>query len=494
MTEGTIAKWLKQPGDQVQKGDVLLEIETDKATMELEAYESGVVEKVLVPEGQTVPIGQPIMLIGSGEGRGARGEESGDGRQGTGGAGAQAEVPAAAGEGDAQASDEEAAAPTAPEAPGGAAPPTPQPPGSPPQAGERESKPAEPQRSYGYGFPSDETALAPGGGTSSAAPSQAAPQQAVPTPETNGEVRASPMARAVARELGVNLASIQGSGPGGRVIRADVERAAKGTGDRGQGTGAAPPEQAAPSVAPAAAPAPAAAQVGPDQEVEEVPLSNIRRITGRRMVESLQSAPHFFLTALIDVTDLLALRVRINEQLAEGERRVSVNDLIVKASALTLRAVPEVNVSFGGDKILKKKRIHVGIAVPTERGLTVPVIKDADQKSVGQIARESHALIEKARAGKLQPADYSGGTFSVSNLGMFGIEHFTAVINTPEAAILAVGAALKEPTVVNGEVAIRDRLRVTLSVDHRALDGADGARFLQELKKLLEAPLRLLVQ
>jgi pyruvate dehydrogenase E2 component (dihydrolipoamide acetyltransferase) len=296
------------------------------------------------------------------------------------------------------------------------------------------------------------------------------------------------MARAVARELGVNLASVQGSGPGGRVIRADVERAAQGTG--GAAAATMPSPQPSPSgrggeTAPVGQ-APAAAQAGPDQEVEEIPLSNIRRITGRRMVESLQSAPHFFLTALIDVTDLLALRVQINEQLAEGERRVSVNDLIVKASALTLRAIPEVNVSFAGDKILKKKRIHVGIAVPTERGLTVPVIRDTDQKSVGQIARESHALIEKARAGKLQPADFSGGTFSVSNLGMFGIEHFTAVINTPEAAILAVGAALKEPTVHNGEVAIRDRMRVTLSVDHRALDGADGARFLQELKLLVQ--------
>ena len=467
MTEGTIAKWLKHPGDQVQKGEILLEIETDKATMELEAYESGVVEKVLVDEGQTVPIGQPIMLIGDGSG------------QETGGGGDTATV-----------------APSAPEAPGEApsagASPTPQP--SPPQAGEGESKPAEPQRSYGYGFPADETALAPGGGATGAGPAQTEPQQAAPAPAANGEVRASPMARAVARELGVNLAAVQGSGPAGRVIRADVERAAQGTG----GAAATPSPQPSPSgrgsETTPAAPAPVAAQAGPDQEIEEIPLSNIRRITGRRMVESLQSAPHFFLTALIDVTDLLALRVQINDQLAEDERRVSVNDLIVKACALTLRAIPEVNVSFAGDKILKKKRIHVGIAVPTERGLTVPVIKDTDQKSVGQIARESQALIEKARAGRLQPADFSGGTFSVSNLGMFGIEHFTAVINTPEAAILAVGAALKEPTVVNGEVAIRDRMRVTLSVDHRALDGADGARFLQELKKLLEAPLRLLVQ
>ena len=307
------------------------------------------------------------------------------------------------------------------------------------------------------------------------------------------------MARAVARELGVNLASIQGSGPAGRVIRADVEKAAQGqeSGVRSQESGAAatapPTPQPPPPQAGEGEQAPAA-QAGPDQEVEEIPLSNIRRITGRRMVESLQSAPHFFLTALIDVTDLLALRVQINEQLGEGERRVSVNDLIVKACALTLRATPEVNVSFAEDKILKKKRIHVGIAVPTERGLTVPVIKDTDQKSVGQIARESHALIEKARDGKLQPADFSGGTFTVSNLGMFGIEHFTAVINTPEAAILAVGAAMKEPTVLNGEVVIRDRMRVTLSVDHRALDGADGARFLQKLKEILEKPLRMLAQ
>jgi pyruvate dehydrogenase E2 component (dihydrolipoamide acetyltransferase) len=482
MTEGTIAKWLKQPGDQVQKGDILLEIETDKATMELEAYEAGVVEKVLVDEGQTVPIGQPIMLIGDGSGA----------AQESGGGGAQTEAPAATGEGDAGASGEATAAATAPEAPGGDVPSEPS-----AESPKQEQAPSEPQRSFGYGFPAGETALAPGGsnaapaGGGNAAPVEASP--AAPTSETNGEVKASPMARAVARELGVNLASIQGSGPGGRVIRADVEKAAQESGG-----GAASAPQAAPaaqpSAAPAAAAAPAPVQGGPDQEIEEIPLSNIRRITGRRMVESLQSAPHFFLTALIDVTDLLALRAQVNGQLGEGDPRISVNDLIVKASALTLRAVPEANSSFAGDKILRKKRIHVGIAVPTERGLTVPVIRDTDQKSVGQIARESQALIEKARAGKLAPADFSGGTFSVSNLGMFGIEHFTAVINTPEAAILAVGAALKEPTVVNGNVLIRDRMRVTLSVDHRALDGADGARFLQKLKEVLEAPLRLLAQ
>lgn len=478
MTEGTIAKWLKQPGDEVKKGDILLEIETDKATMELEAYEGGVVEKVLVNEGQTVPIGQPIMLIGDGSGASAGGQESAPSAQDS-GDGAKAAASASGGEG--------GQAPAAPEAPGGDTQPAVA------EAQRQGQAPAEPQRSYGYGaYPGGDTADAPGG--AAAAPAQAAPAQTAPQPQANGEVRASPMARAVARELGVNLATVQGSGPGGRVIRADVEQAAKaGPAQQPAAAPAGQPAPAQPSAAPAAA-APAPAQVGADQEVEEIPLNNIRRITGQRMVESLQSAPHFFLTALIDVTDLLALRQQINGQLGEGERRISVNDLVVKASALTLRAVPEANSSFAGDKILRKKRIHVGIAVPTERGLTVPVIKDTDQKSVGQIARESHALIEKARAGRLTPADFSGGTFSVSNLGMFGIEHFTAVINPPEAAILAVGAALKEPTVVNGEVVIRDRMRVTLSVDHRALDGADGARFLQELKKLLESPMRLLVQ
>jgi len=474
MTEGTIAKWLKQPGDQVNKGDILLEIETDKATMELEAYESGTVEKVLVQEGQTVPIGQPIMLIGDGSAKesGAPPTPSPSPASGR-GEPAEATAPAAPGESAAKAEPEAAPATDEKRAPT-----------------EQEKAPAETQRSYGYGFPAGDSASAPGGG---AAAASTAPAQAAST-EATGDVKASPMARAVARELGVDLAAVQGSGPGGRVIRADVEQAAKaGTGQESgarnqesEGAAAAAPQ------AQAAASAPAASQASPDQEVEEVPLSNIRKITGKRMVESLQSAPHFFLTALIDVTDLLALRVQINAQLAEGERRISVNDLIVKACALTLRVIPEVNVSFAGDKILKKKRIHVGIAVPTERGLTVPVIRDTDQKSVGQIARESQALIEKARAGKLAPADFSGGTFSVSNLGMFGIEHFTAVINSPEAAILAVGAAIKEPTVVNGEIAIRDRMRVTLSVDHRALDGADGARYLQSLTKLLEAPLRLL--
>jgi pyruvate dehydrogenase E2 component (dihydrolipoamide acetyltransferase) len=479
MTEGTIAKWLKRPGDQVQKGEILLEIETDKATMELEAYEAGVVEKVLVEEGETVPIGQPIMLIGDGSGssvdRGASSEPV-----------APADTPAA--------SDTAAVAPgevPAAEAASEQAP---------------AARPTEPQRSYGYGaFPGGETAEAPGGGAASPVsapergPGGEVKSAPAPAPAANGEVRASPMARAIAREKGIDLASVQGSGPAGRVIRSDVERVAEGGAPAAQPAAAAQPSpSSSPQPAPSGRGGEAAApsgQAGPDQEIEEVPLNNIRRVTGRRMVESLQSAPHFYLTAVYDVTGLVALRKQINAELesAGDETRVSVNDLIVKACAMTLRDAPDVNVSFGGDKILRKKRIHIGIAVALDNGLIVPVLRDPDQKSVGQIARESKALIDKARAGKLTPAEYSGGTFTISNLGMFGIEHFTAVINSPEAAILAVGAVTKEPVVMDGEVEIRDRLRTTLSVDHRVLDGANGARYLQKLRNYLEHPMRMLV-
>jgi pyruvate dehydrogenase E2 component (dihydrolipoamide acetyltransferase) len=519
MTEGTISRWLKHPGDTVRKGEILLEIETDKATMELESYESGVVEKVLVEEGQTVPIGQPIMLIGSGAGEetgesaptpspspaSARGEQaeaaaaeapgrpapgSGDGAAGQDTTGAR---PAEVGEGDTQAST------AAPQASDQTAQP---------RDGGAQAPPAEPQRSYGYGFPDHETAPAPGGDSPRAAPERGdGGVRSAPAGEADGEVRASPMARRIARERGLDLASIQGSGPAGRVIRADVERAAEDRGaprapqppppPAGEGPATTRAAAAAPPGAPPAPPAaPAPVQGGPDQEIEEVPLNNIRRVTGRRMVESLQSAPHFYLTAVYDVTQLVALRKQINAELeaAGDDTRVSVNDLIVKACALTLRAVPDVNVSFGGDKVLRKRRIHIGIAVAMENGLIVPVIRDPDQKSVGQIARDSKALIEKARAGKLTPADYSGGTFTISNLGMFGIEHFTAVINPPEAAILAVGMVTSEPVVLDGQVEVRDRMRVTLSVDHRVLDGANGARYLQKLKGFLESPMRMLVE
>ena len=392
MEEGTIAAWLKKPGEQVNKGDVIAQIETDKATMDLTSFESGTLQEILAPEGSTVPIGKPVARIGSG---------------------AAVAAP--------KAEPEAAAPPVAEKAP------TPQP-------VKQESRPVQVE-------------------------------------DMNGKVRASPMARHIAAEHGLEISEIHGSGPQGRVIRADVEAALS----------AKPAEAEQAAVAPSA-----------DGE-ERAPLSQMRRTIARRMAESTRTIPHFFLTSVVDATELMALRKQVNDQLAESGVKLTVNDLIVKGAALAIRQVPEVNVSFAEDSLIRHSHVHVGIAVATERGLIVPVVRDADMKSVSQIAREARELSDRANSGKLQPADYTGGTFTVSNLGMFGIEHFTAVINPPEAAILAVGAIMREPAEFQGEVALRERMRLTLSVDHRALDGAVGARYLQALKKLLEKPMLLLV-
>jgi pyruvate dehydrogenase E2 component (dihydrolipoamide acetyltransferase) len=272
-------------------------------------------------------------------------------------------------------------------------------------------------------------------------------------------ILATPLARAVAAELGVDLATVAGSGRGGRVRRADVEAAASTPAD----------------VA----------------DVEEVSLSGMRRVVARRLVESMRSAPHFYLTTVVDAEALLAFRAELNQQLG-GEPKVSLNDLVVKACAVLLRANPELNVSFAGDKLLFHKRVNVGIAVAVEGGLVVPVVRDADHKTLTQVAGEARGLIGRARQATLAAEDLGGGTFTVSNLGMFGVEQFTAVINPPEAAILAVGAALPEPVATHdGGVQVHRRLRMTLSIDHRALDGATGASFLQQLKEALEHPLQI---
>jgi pyruvate dehydrogenase E2 component (dihydrolipoyllysine-residue acetyltransferase) len=388
MEEGTIAAWLKKPGEQVNKGDVIAQVETDKATMDLTTFEAGTLQEILAPEGSTVAIGKPVARIGSG--------------------------PAAA---------------TAPA-------PAPEPAPTPAPARE-EPKPVSAKE---------------------------------PVAE-NGKVRASPMARHLAAEHGLNLSEISGSGPQGRVIRADVEAALS---------------------APAATPAAPTPAPTPDGE-ERVPLSQMRRTIARRMAESTRTVPHFYLTTTVDATDLAALRKQINEQTAEAGIKITVNDMIVRAAALAIRKIPEVNVSFAEDSLIRHSHVHVGIAVATDRGLIVPVVRDVDQKSLGQIARETRDLAERANAGKLQPPEYSGGTFTVSNLGMFGIDQFNAVINPPESAILAVGAIVREPAEHQGEIVLRDRMRLTLSVDHRALDGAIGARYLQALKSLLEKPMLLLV-
>jgi len=302
-----------------------------------------------------------------------------------------------------------------------------------------------------------------------AGPVQAAPAGAGPKPVV-------PAARRRAAELGVDLAAVAGTGRDGLVGVGDVEAAAA----------------AAKAPAPAAAPA-AVAPAVTDAEVEEVPLSSMRRVVARRLVESMQSTPHFYLTSTVDAEELLGFRAELNRQLqARGEDlKVSVNDLVVKACAVLLRANPDLNVSFGGDKLLVHRRVHVGIAVAVDGGLVVPVVRDADQKSLTQVAREAGELIGRARAGKLSATEVSGGTFTVSNLGMFGIDQFTAVINPPEAAILAVGAALPEPVATDDGVVVHRRMRLTLSIDHRALDGATGAGFLQQLKTTLEHPLQI---
>ncbi|WP_010306981.1 dihydrolipoamide acetyltransferase family protein, partial [Saccharopolyspora spinosa] len=307
-----------------------------------------------------------------------------------------------------------------------------------------------------------------------AAPAPAPAAAAAPA-EPGAKPKASPLAKAVAKEKGVDLSTVQGTGPGGRIIRADIEAAAPA---------AAAPAAAAPAAAPVAV---------SSEDVEEIPLSNIRKLTAKRLTESKQQAPHFYLTSAIDVTDLMAFRATLNERLqAAGGPKVSVNDLIVKAVATALRANPAVNVSFAGDKMLQHKRINLGVAVAIDNGLVVPVIKDADRKSVSEIAAESRELAGRAREGKLKLDEMSGGTFSISNLGMFGIEQFSAVINPPEAAILAVGAARDEVQVRDGEFVARKILRATLSADHRAVDGAVGAAFLQLLTGLLEDPIRII--
>jgi pyruvate dehydrogenase E2 component (dihydrolipoamide acetyltransferase) len=326
--------------------------------------------------------------------------------------------------------------------------------------------------------PAEEAAARPDGGETAAPPPAGEAPATEKAPAPSGEAPAGPVpvvpaARRRAAELGVDLAAVTGSGPDGLVRVADVEAVAA-------------PE------APAAREEPAAPAAAGD--VEEVPLTPMRRVVARRLTESMQSAPHFYLTVRVDVTRLLGLRAELNRQLAAGGQdvKVSVNDLIVKACAGLLAGNRELNVSFGGDKLVVHRRVHIGLAVAVDGGLLVPVVRDADRKRITELAREAGELAGRARAGKLGGDDMGGGTFTVSNLGMLGIEQFTAVINPPEAAILAVGAAGPEPLVTaDGQIEVRQVLRMTLSIDHRAVDGATGARFLSQLKDVLEQPLRI---
>ncbi len=457
MEEGQVVKWLKEEGDAVTQGDVLAEIETDKATMELVARGDGVLRRILAAEGVAAPVGDVIAIIAAGD------EDIAALVEGLGGG---------AGPGEAAGEAEAAAAPGAAAAAEGTAP-----------AGGAAAAPAAAAAAT--------TAAATSAPAATAAASAAA---ATPTPP-RGRLKASPLARRLAGELGLDLRAVQGSGPGGRVIRRDVEGAAAAA-------ASAPAAAAAPTPAPAAATAPGAAAAMPAAHVppaasgadyEDIPLSQMRKTVARRLTESLGPVPHFFLTVDVDMTRALAARGRVNEMLATRGAKASLNDMVVKAAAVALTHHPNCNAWWQGDSIRRFNRVHIGVAVAVPDGLITPVVTDAHAKGLGQISAEVRELAGRARDKKLQPHEYTGSTFSISNLGMFGIEEFTAVINPPEAGIIAVGAVEERPVAVDGEVVVQPRMRITMSCDHRVIDGAQGAAFLSTLKSFLEEPAAILI-
>ena len=409
MESGKIIKWLKKEGDRIQGGDILAEVETDKADVEMEAFGAGVLRKIFVPAGETAAIGALIGVIA----------EPGDDI-----AALVASAPAGAASATASAPRPAAATPSAP--------PTPV------------ARPAAV-----VGAPSAVPAGL-GQGTQS------------------GRVKASPLAKKIAAQTGVDLRLIQGSGPGGRIIRRDVEAAGSG---------------AAPAIAMPAAAAGA--------EFEDVPLTQIRAAIARRMPLSKAPVPHFYVTSEVAMDHAWELREQLNT--LEGQPKISVNDLVIRASALALLTHPGVNASLQGDAIRVFHRAHIGIAVALEDGLITPVLRDCHAKPLAQIAVEARDLVERARNRKLRAQELSGATFSISNLGMFDVTEFSAIINPPEGAILAVGSVRRVPVVDESGLGVGRRMMLTISCDHRVMDGAMGARFLQDVKRLLEEPLRLLV-
>ena len=442
MREGVLNNWLKQVGDTVNRGDVVAEIESDKATLELEAQVAGVLLQTLHGPGDVVPVGANLAIVGQ-AGEDVSGMVGGNG-------GAAAPAPATA------TTSAPLAAASAPAV------------ADKPAVAQAETAPQTPAA------PAAEESYPP------AAPAAPAAEADDSYP---GGVRATPVARRLAEEKKVDLLRVTGSGPDGRIRRADVEAFL-----------AAPVAAPAPTAAPAPAPAPAApavpAATGPDSE--EIALTRLRQAIGRRMTESKTTVPHFYITTEVDMGTALALRKQINETLTE-EQKVTVNDLIVKAAALALRDFPNLNAAYGGDKIIRHKRISVGSAVAVEGGLLTVVQKDTDTSTLSKVATDNRAMIARAREGKVKPDDVEGGTFTISNLGAFDVDHFIAIINPPDAAILAVGSAREVPVVVGGQLAVGTRMKATISADHRVTDGAEAARFMQRFKALLEQPLRLLV-
>ncbi len=417
MEKGTLAKWLVKEGDTVESGDVIAEIETDKATMEVESIDDGTVAKILVDEGtDDVPVGQVIAVLAE------EGEDVAD-----------IDVSGSA-------------------------------------------APAAPVETLAV---TDEPAAA--------TPAPATAPQAAPA--SGDRIKASPLAKRIAKQEGVDLAAVAGSGPHGRIIKRDVEAAKTGT---TQQAVAQAPAAASAAAAPASVDAPT---YGPHDDIpfREERLSGMRKVIAKRLTESKTTVPHFYLTVEVELDKLMAQRKELNNRLADEGVKLSVNDFIIRASALALKKVPAANVRYAGDKMYWYERADVSVAVAVEGGLVTPVVRGADSKGLADISRDVKELATKARDGKLMPEDYAGGTFSISHLGMFGIKEFSAVINPPQGAILAVGAGEQRAVVKEGALAVATVMNCTLSCDHRAIDGAVGAEFLAAFKGYLEDPITMLL-
>ncbi|WP_370272765.1 pyruvate dehydrogenase complex dihydrolipoamide acetyltransferase [Pseudooceanicola nitratireducens] len=427
MEEGTLAKWLVKEGDTVSSGDLLAEIETDKATMEFEAVDEGVIGKILVPEGsEGVKVNSPIaVLLEDGESADDIGAASGT---------------------------------AAPAASSGAATP------------------------------------ASAGGAPAEAPAQAAAAApAAPKGADGNRVFASPLARRIAAQKGLDLAGLKGSGPHGRIVKADVEAAQADAPAKAAASASAAPAAAAAASIPAGPSTEAVLKMYADREFEEVKLDGMRKTIAARLTEAKQTIPHFYLRRDIKLDALMSFRSQLNKQLEPRGVKLSVNDFIIKACALALQQVPDANAVWAGDRVLKLKPSDVAVAVAIEGGLFTPVLKDADSKSLSSLSSEMKDLAGRARNKKLAPHEYQGGAFAISNLGMFGIDNFDAVINPPHGAILAVGAGVKKPVVnAEGQVEVATVMSVTLSVDHRVIDGALGAELLQAIVDGLENPMAML--
>ena len=428
MAEGTLVRWVKQVGENINKGDVLAEIETDKATVEVESPASGVVLQHIVDQGTVVPVNAPIAVVGQ--------------------SGEKVEAPAKAEGGKPAATEQKTE--TKPE-----------------------EKPTQPS-GQPQAAPAPQSSAPPAPTGQPAAP-QTTPAE--PVPSDGRHIKASPLAKKIARDSNLDLSRVQGSGPGGRVVRKDVEAALAG----GQPTAVSHP--AAPTAYP---------QVTVTQQDQTVQTTKLRQAIGRRMTESKTSIPHFYVTHEYKMDAVMAMRKQANDYLPDNEK-LSVNDFILKAVALTLRQFPNLNATTKGNEVIQFGHVNVGVAVTVPGGLMTVVVKDTDQKPLRQISGEVKTMAGRAREGKVKPDDIDGSTFSTSNLGMYDVEEFIAIINPPEAAILAIGSAKEVPVVDKGEIKIGWRMKATISVDHRVSDGAEAAQFMQKLAEFLENPVRMLV-